>query len=308
MVVPVRPSLDTGRAAAVLEAVVGPASAIEPVGSGQVSQAFTAVADGKPVVVRFNQSLEPFRKDATAAERFAGPDLPVPKVIALGETDDGLAWAVSERAPGVATDRCGRATLLRAMPAIFRSLDAIHRSDPGTGTGFGSFDADGRGEHATWRESLLSVLERTETVVEPSIHRAVARRLDSLAERCPEERTLIHGDYGFDNLLLDGPRVSAVLDWALAGYGDPLYDVAWLGWWDSNVHWIGGYRRHLSGQGRTEPDLDARLEACALHIGLGSVAYFAEKGERRLESWTAERTSALLRHGLEALVPGRGVD
>jgi aminoglycoside phosphotransferase (APT) family kinase protein len=42
-----------------------------------------------------------------------------------------------------------------------------------------------------------------------------------------EETTIVHGDYGFHNLLVDADRsvVTAVLDWELATLGDPLSDL-----------------------------------------------------------------------------------
>ena len=58
-----------------------------------------------------------------------------------------------------------------------------------------------------------------------------------LAENMPEESgaALIHGDYKYDNLVLDPedlPRIVAVLDWEMATVGDPLMDLGCsLGYW-----------------------------------------------------------------------------
>lgn len=44
------------------------------------------------------------------------------------------------------------------------------------------------------------------------------------------ESALCHGDYKLDNLLFDPeppPRLLAVVDWEMAGLGDPLVDLAW---------------------------------------------------------------------------------
>ena len=62
--------------------------------------------------------------------------------------------------------------------------------------------------------------------------------MDWLAERVPEEVAIrvIHGDYRFDNLVLDPHdplRVIGVLDWELATLGDPLMDLG-----NSMAYWV----------------------------------------------------------------------
>jgi len=47
-----------------------------------------------------------------------------------------------------------------------------------------------------------------------------------LAHRPPgEEQVIVHGDFGFHNLLVAPDHVTAVLDWELATIGDPLVDL-----------------------------------------------------------------------------------
>lgn len=53
-----------------------------------------------------------------------------------------------------------------------------------------------------------------------------------LLERLKTERPeplppcLIHGDYTLDNVLIEGGRVSGVIDWCWGAWGDPRYDLA----------------------------------------------------------------------------------
>ena len=60
---------------------------------------------------------------------------------------------------------------------------------------------------------------------------AARRRVRELAGHCPEERRLVHGDFGSYNMLADSHRVTALIDWDLALFGDPLYEVANLFFW-----------------------------------------------------------------------------
>jgi aminoglycoside phosphotransferase (APT) family kinase protein len=66
----------------------------------------------------------------------------------------------------------------------------------------------------------------------PLIHELHA----TLSARVPPERVrpaLAHGDYRFDNVVLDTDlEMAAVLDWELATTGDPIADFAWsMGYW-----------------------------------------------------------------------------
>jgi aminoglycoside phosphotransferase (APT) family kinase protein len=66
---------------------------------------------------------------------------------------------------------------------------------------------------------------------------ALERALDWLAAHQPAEAgaALIHNDYKYDNLMLDGDdltRLVAVLDWEMCTLGDPLLDLGTtLGYW-----------------------------------------------------------------------------
>jgi aminoglycoside phosphotransferase (APT) family kinase protein len=58
-----------------------------------------------------------------------------------------------------------------------------------------------------------------------------------LLEALPDDRrpTLVHGDYRFDNLIVDRRTgaIRAVVDWEIATIGDPVADLAtWIACWD----------------------------------------------------------------------------
>ncbi|MDD3352972.1 phosphotransferase family protein [Zoogloea sp.] len=61
------------------------------------------------------------------------------------------------------------------------------------------------------------------------------------------ETTLTHGDFRTGNYMVEGGRLSAVLDWEFAGWSDPMEDLGWLcarcwrfGAWDNEVGGVGG--------------------------------------------------------------------
>ncbi len=66
-------------------------------------------------------------------------------------------------------------------------------------------------------------------------------------------RTLVHGDFRMGNLMVDGERVTGVLDWELAHIGDPVEDLGWLcvpAWRFARPDLPGGRARHARAAAR----------------------------------------------------------
>jgi len=61
---------------------------------------------------------------------------------------------------------------------------------------------------------------------QPAIEWAL-RRLE-LRAPAAEIVTLVHGDYRTGNLMIDAGRLTAVLDWEFAAWGDPVEDIGWF--------------------------------------------------------------------------------
>jgi aminoglycoside phosphotransferase (APT) family kinase protein len=61
---------------------------------------------------------------------------------------------------------------------------------------------------------------------QPAIEWAL-RRLE-LHAPAAETVTLVHGDYRTGNLMIDAGRLTSVLDWEFAGWGDPMEDIGWF--------------------------------------------------------------------------------
>ncbi len=79
-----------------------------------------------------------------------------------------------------------------------------------------------------WRKQAEAVKTRDLPLLE-SLH----SQLESLAPASSRPAGLAHGDYRFDNCVLDKTgRVAAVLDWELCTLGDPVVDFCWsLQYW-----------------------------------------------------------------------------
>ena len=110
---------------------------------GDWSQAYALTLDGQNVVVRFGVHGEDYRKDQIMSAWSSG-ELPVPKVIEVGETGHGF-FAVSERAEGEFLDKLDNRRMSAALPSLFSVLDAISDLDVSSTEGYGNWGSDLKG-------------------------------------------------------------------------------------------------------------------------------------------------------------------
>jgi hygromycin-B 4-O-kinase len=305
----VKPAVDAARVRDLLrEQFADDADAVRPLAGGEFSRAFAFTAGGRAYVVRLNaaaHAAEGFAKDDYAWRRFASPALPIPRVVAIGRMAD-VSFAISERAAGRTLHEHSPAERRALLPATLDTLDAIGRADVRASRGYGDWGADGNGRFARWRDYLAAVIRDEaegyyrdwhalfrDSFLEREVYEVVYRRLLRLAERCPEERALIHNDYWFENILADGQRVTGVIDWANALYGDPLYDIArlswgagWPGWWHADGAAL------LRARYGAAPGYDERLACYECHFGLDDLRFYAKTGRRAEYDWARDRLLA----------------
>lgn len=267
---------------------------LKPLTGGLFSQAFAFRADGAEYVVRVNGAAHAagsFAKDEYAGRVYASEELPIPLIVAQGQADE-WHYAISERIAGRTLTECSPAERRRLLPALLDMLEALGAADTSASDGYGAWGGDGDGRYGSWQAFLADVDKNhddgffanwhryfNESFLERDLFERVCERMVALSEDIPNMRQLVHNDYQFENVLTDGERITGVIDWANALYGDPLYDVAWLnfisihpGWWfDDGVEIL----RERFG---AAPGFDARIHCYELHIGLDHLRFYANQG------------------------------
>jgi hygromycin-B 4-O-kinase len=266
------------------------AADIRLLGAGEWSRAYGFVLDGRDVVIRFGDHVEDFRKDQVMAAHSSAA-LPIPAVIEIGAAGDRY-FAVSERAAGQQLDGLGGAGMRAVLPGLLAALDAVRDIDVSGTQGYGIWAPDRSGPAASWAQALLAISQETARVRGWRAARAASpvgirpfdqgyARLRELAAGLPDQRYVIHGDLVNRNVLVQAARITAVIDWGNALYGDWPYDAAWLiFWWPWFPRWQGiditaELERHWEQHGGLPPGLHHRIQACLVHIGLDAMAYNA---------------------------------
>jgi aminoglycoside phosphotransferase (APT) family kinase protein len=193
----------------------------------------------RPVVLKVAPpGLEPLRnrdvlRQAHMLRRLSGLDgFPVPAVLLedAGEPPDVPPFFAMELRPGdayepvldVSDSPPTPEVAAERMRVAARALARLHARSPRE---LGVADEPALGvaeELERWRR-LFATVDADIGVG----HEKLGLRL---AERAPlaGPPALLHGDYRLANMLFDGDRLEAVIDWEIWSVGDPRSDLAWL--------------------------------------------------------------------------------
>ena len=273
------------------------------VGSGQVEE----TGEPQDFIIRFNPPMTiNFEKEAYAYDKFASPIIPIPRVIQLGRLEN-IFFAITEKISGRNLLQIPRPEYLALIPKLVQVLDAIHRISIGDVPGYGIFDGMGTALTSTCKEHLeLIQKEEAEgdfmgrwhvlfqnSFLEKELFESYFFKMMDLSKYCPEERWLVHGDYGFGNILVQDGRVTAVLDWMDAQYGDFLYDVAWLDFWSPLDHWYEWFQQHYLRTERIVPYYKERILCWQYSITLNAMKFYAKAGSKESYQFVKDRIGFL---------------
>ncbi len=272
---------------------------IEFISGGESSQAFSFQTEKGSFVIRINGSKGSFEKDEYAFKHFASEIIPIPEIIRIGQLDEKYFFAISAKAEGKIIWELSEEEYQRIFPEFMAILDEIHKIDVSKYTGYGKWNLIGVAKSASWKENILSVNEYPvkgdlfeTSFLEKDVWKKIYAEIEKLVPFCPEERWLVHGDYGHNNVISDGKRITGVLDWAESIYGDFVYDIAWLTFWNSKerAEQIRDYYSQRGIQNFTE-----RLLCYELLIGLGSLSFYAYSQQEEKYDGTKIRIFDLLK-------------
>lgn len=270
---------------------------VQTIADGEESQAFFFSNGGQEYILRVSSHTDNgFRKDKYAHEVLNSPQIPVPKILEVGSIKRGLYFAISERAVGKTLDKFSKEEIKELMPRIIASVEAMHAHEP-MGEGYGQWDLMGKGYAKTWREVLEDSLnqddEETKSAefYDAEFQSRLREDIKLLFDDCPEERRLIHDDYGFNNALSDGKNITGLIDWEHGAYGDPIRDIAWLDFWGEEHGFAEAFKSYYIENDILPDNFDKRLVCYKLMVGLSSTGFFARSRQENSYNFSKSRVN-----------------
>jgi hygromycin-B 4-O-kinase len=242
-------------------------------------------------------------KDYYVSTKLVSPHVPVAEFVAIGDFEGGT-YAVTRRCPGKILDELDKHAYKALIPQLVEVLEQIHQSDVSATRGYGSFDAEGNGRWKNWASYLLAVgLEETdelgfygqwhslfdEGILERDFFFLLYDELKERSVELPDVRSLVHADFGFDNVLANDGGVTAVIDWANASFGDFLFDVARMQLLQPVWDFEHRFQELYSAQDRELPCYENRMWCCTCYMALDLMRFYAQTKRPDAYLWAKEK-------------------
>ena len=256
-------------------------TSVSEIGGGETSKAFFFKLKDADYVLRVNShGKENYLKDKFAYQSFASRNILIPEVIEIGDVNESLSFCITKKCSGITLDQLDEATNKLLVPKVVAALLEVHQLKA-PGTGYGNWGSSGNGKFKSWNEFLNASLGTDEDKLknvlfyDKDLRDKLKFRIKELIKYCPEERVVIHDDFGFNNTLSDGKNITGIIDWEESIYGDPVRDLARLELWGSEYGFAAEYKKQSKRLGIKLQNFERRLECYKLMIALGSLWFYA---------------------------------
>jgi hygromycin-B 4-O-kinase len=287
-----------------------PIQELTPVQGGLVAQTLSFRVNEKEYILRFTSSSmdASYQKEAFIYKHFSSPDIPIPSILKVGRLGKSY-YAIFQKMPGRELDSLSQAEYQQALPSIIQTLHSIHQVNVQEWCDFGWLDDHGMGMFPSWEGFIAKIIEEerpdgfygkwhnlfSSTFLERDFFETVYKQMLRLLEYCPEERHLVHGGYGYKNVLAQEGKVTAVSGWFDAMYGDFVYDIAWIDSWPPHGIDYGELcHQYYAGKGIPLPNYRERMTCYKLYSGLDGLRFFAKTNNRKSYQSVCQKLQKLL--------------
>lgn len=279
-----------------------PITDLAVVEGGQISRVFSFRAGEQEYIVRFNKDnmmTSNLPKEAYLYHKLAPLSIPIPPIVHVGRLGD-LHLAISPKMSGQRLETLSAQEVKTLLPQLIEILNIIHHADVSDTKGYGVFDYEGVGPNASWRNFLSNIGKEEDerdyfgkwhhlfddTFLERELFKDIYRHMQRLLDYCPTGRYLVYGSASLSNVLAQDGKITAVLDWVDARYGDFVYDIAYLDFWCPWLHVPEAFQQYSHKRQMEVPFYQERLLCYQCYLALGAIRFYAERGDENAYQWT----------------------
>lgn len=265
------------------------ASNVCPIKNGIISETYSFSVGKNNYVIRISSSRTTYDKDMFAFENFTSGSLKMPKILKVG-TYNKKYFAISERLSGRTLDTFSDKQQIEAVKKVLKIHLKIAQLTLKAKSRFGFWKGNGLANFSRWDKYLFNIEREINNKLKSDKNvQIILARLRKLLRFVPDKHMLIHGDFGFNNLLYDGRQITGVLDWSDSKYGDSLYDIAYLIFWASEIDYLNISKKFYKENKLSTKNFNKRINCYLCHIALTTMSYFNLKGDKKNYLWVVKK-------------------
>ncbi len=272
---------------------------------GQLSKVFSFMAKDKCYVVHFRDNEESFIK-ADYMHRTYGDRLPIPQVVKTGKIDE-ICFIISDKIKGKAISSYSASDQSIIINDVAKHFTNMSQIKIESSKGFGLISPDGRASHKSWGEVLAEFFREDQdgfykdwtklykqSFLEKSLFQEGYSAMMALSKYSPCTPCLVHGDFHLWNLLSDGNRVTGIVDWELAMYGDFMFDLGVFHLWTPHLDFPRKVRDLWQESGSDIMHFEERLRCHMLFKAIDGLRFYAKQEAKPSYDFIREKVMALL--------------
>ena len=274
---------------------------LEPVAVGMDSQVYAYEFQKQKYIIRINEKLEGFKKDEYAYNNFRSDIIKIPRIIEYGNFNNDY-YCISERINGITFQDDSSSLINNLLAKVVNVLNSINSVDISKTTGYGVFDSTtGNANYNTWKEFLLDIfssdynfnLIKEKKYVDNDLLEKLFKKYKDLIKYTNETRKLYHGDFGSNNLLVEADNILGVIDWDMASYGDPLYEIANTYFWSTWLLCMKRSYAYFEKEYGNIKNYQELIKCYCIRIALIEIYENALIGNEEMTIWLQDRISKI---------------
>ena len=278
---------------------------LTPLSGGLVSQTFSFQCRDKKYIFQLGDKYDDYEKQLFISKKY-GNVIPVRNVISVHETKDGIAYCFSHYIKG---DKLFDLSDQERREIVIPVLDALSKMSEveiPPSAGYGRFDSNGYAPYKTWNDfisviynnrvfdwSALALKGFSDTVA----RKAIAALQKNIHNTKFDSSYLVNGDAGSYNIIALNGHITGLIDCGSALYGDPLYCIAHLLYWNEDK--LQDLVTEIKRQYLHDDANERKLFCYALRIGLEEIYNTIIASEIGYDvSWVNNRLNEIAVNGL----------
>lgn len=292
----IKPQVKISDAKTIIKALEIDCNNIVEINEGQIARTYMFESNSEEYYIQFNEKnmSQGTINEIIFLHDFKTNGIPLREMIGHGDYQN-YRYIITRKAYGKAFERLSKVEFDDSIKNIMNLLYKISETNIDRFTGYGWLDEDGNGKFDSWQSHLLNVYEEEpgcfygewfnlfdQTFLEKEKFEYYFNKMKEQFSCLLDIRKLIHSGYCGGNILIDNGKVSAILDWQDAKYGDPIYDLAYMTFWMNKEYANRCMLEYANAFNldRSKHDFYARLKCYKYYIGLDCMRYSAKTNNK----------------------------